>query len=175
MQRLMVSAGTAVPDDEGLKELAQHLGETLRSQKLRLAAAESCTGGWIGRVATDVAGSSTWFEGSLVTYSNALKQRWLGVTPEVLTHHGAVSAAVARQMADGACEASGCPVSVAVTGIAGPDGGSETKPVGTVWFGFTVPGNGVTEMCCFAGDREAVRRQTVGHALNRLRELLAPP
>lgn len=170
----MVSAGTAIPDDDGLKALADRLGQTLRGQQLRLVAAESCTGGWIGRVATDVAGSSDWFEGSLVTYSNALKQRWLGVTAEVLADHGAVSAAVARQMADGACEASGCSVSVAVTGIAGPDGGSEAKPVGTVWFGFSLPGNGVTETRCFAGDREAVRRQTVGHALQRLGELLAP-
>ena len=138
-----------------------------------LATAESCTGGMIAAACTDLSGSSNWFERGFVTYSNEAKQEMLGVDAGLVTQHGAVSEVVARAMAFGAVRRSLAQVSVAVTGVAGPTGGSRQKPVGTVWFGFQVDGRLTSEMHRFDGDRAAVRSATVQYALRRLLELLA--
>lgn len=137
-----------------------------------LATAESCTGGMISAACTDLAGSSAWFERGFVTYSNEAKIELLGVDAALITQHGAVSEEVARAMASGALSRSLAQVSVAVTGVAGPTGGSAAKPVGTVWFGFALPGRLVSEVRRFDGDRAAVRSATVQHALQRLLQLL---
>ncbi|MGY8905596.1 MAG: CinA family protein [Burkholderiales bacterium] len=137
-----------------------------------LASAESCTGGLIAAACTDLAGSSNWFERGLVTYSNAAKTELLGVEPALIEVHGAVSEAVARAMALGALAHSRAQVSVAVTGIAGPGGGSAAKPVGTVWLAWCLPGQPATQcatQCChFVGDRAGVRAATVHQALHGL-------
>jgi nicotinamide-nucleotide amidase len=139
---------------------------------LMLATAESCTGGLIAAACTDLAGSSQWFERGFVTYSNAAKTELLGVPTELIAHHGAVSEAVVRAMAEGAVAHSHAQVAVAVTGVAGPSGGSPDKPVGTVWLGWHVHGQTTAECCHFDGDRAAVRQATVAHALHRLTQLL---
>lgn len=138
-----------------------------------MATAESCTGGMISAACTDLSGSSVWFERGFVTYSNQAKCEQLGVDSALIAGHGAVSEAVARAMAQGALAHSRAQVAVAVTGVAGPTGGSPDKPVGTVWFGWATPAGITSEMRRFEGDRAAVRRATVGHALSRLLELLA--
>jgi nicotinamide-nucleotide amidase len=144
-----------------------------------IATAESCTGGMISAACTDLAGSSQWFERGFVTYSNAAKADMLGVPALLIAEHGAVSEPVARAMALGAVAYSRATVAVAVTGVAGPGGGSAAKPVGTVWFGFAIDGGCTSECRVFAGDRAAVRKATLQHALTRLVELLqsrsAPP
>ena len=143
-----------------------------------LATAESCTGGMIAAACTDLAGSSNWFERGFVTYSNAAKTELLGVQADLIATEGAVSEAVARAMARGAVKHSHAQVAVAVTGVAGPSGGSAAKPMGTVWFGFALaspPGHLVSEVRLFNGDRAAVRQATVQHALQRLAELMTPP
>lgn len=140
-----------------------------------MASAESCTGGLIAAACTDLAGSSHWFERGFVTYSNQAKTDMLGVDAGLIERHGAVSEPVARAMALGAVARSQAQAAVAVTGVAGPGGGSADKPVGTVWFGWATPAGTVTEMKCFGGDRAAVRQATVAHALKRLLELLAAP
>ena len=140
-----------------------------------MAAAESCTGGMIAAACTDLAGSSNWFERGFVTYSNAAKADMLGVDAELIARHGAVSEEVARAMAQGALARSQAQAAVAVTGVAGPGGGSADKPVGTVWFGWATPAGTVSELRRFGGDRASVRRATVEHALGRLAELLAEP
>ena len=133
-----------------------------------MATAESCTGGMIAARCTDLAGSSHWFERGLVTYSNAAKSELLGVPADLIQQHGAVSEPVARAMASGAAHHAHVQVSVAVTGIAGPSGGSADKPVGTVWFAWCVGGQLSSECRVFDGDRAAVREATVGHALQGL-------
>ena len=133
-----------------------------------LATAESCSGGMIAAACTDLAGSSQWFERGFVTYSNTAKVEMLGVPAVMIEQEGAVSEAVARAMADGALAHSQAHVSLAVTGVAGPAGGSEAKPVGTVWFAWCVGGETHSEMQRFAGDRAAVRAATVRYALQRL-------
>lgn len=138
-----------------------------------LATAESCTGGMIAAACTDLAGSSAWFERGFVTYSNAAKTGLLNVDGGLIETDGAVSEAVARAMAAGAIAHSKAQVAVAVTGVAGPAGGSIDKPVGTVWFGFAVGHQLTSELKHFEGDRAAVRKATVSHALQRLCELLA--
>ena len=148
------------------------LANLMLENGLFMATAESCTGGMIAAACTDVAGSSAWFERGFVTYSNAAKTELLGVDAALITQHGAVSEPVARAMAFGAIRHSHAQVSVAVTGVAGPTGGSSEKPVGTVWFGFSVAGQLLSEWQCFAGDRAAVRTATMRHALNRLIDLL---
>ena len=145
----------------------------IKNQKM-MATAESCTGGMIAAACTDLSGSSAWFERGFVTYSNEAKTELLGVAPALIIEHGAVSEAVARAMAQGAIERSRAQVAVAVTGVAGPTGGSAEKPVGTVWFGFATPTGLVTELRRFDGDRAAVRAATVHHALLRLVEILTP-
>jgi len=137
-----------------------------------LATAESCTGGQIAAACTDMAGSSDWFERGFVSYSNASKVELLGVDAGLLQQHGAVSEPVARAMAAGALRHSHAQVAIAVTGVAGPGGGTAEKPVGTVWFGWATPTLMHTEQRQFAGDRAAVRSATVCHALARLVELL---
>ena len=158
------------PDDATLKQRAQELGERLGARKLSIAAAESCTGGWIGKVLTDVSGSSGWFERGFVTYSNESKVAMLGVRQASLDAYGAVSEQVAREMAEGACHWSRAQVAVAVTGIAGPEGGSAEKPVGTVWVAWRWPDGRVeSRLFQFSGDRESIRRQTVFAALEGLK------
>ena len=137
-----------------------------------LATAESCTGGMISAACTDLAGSSNWFERGFVTYSNAAKTELLGVDAALIAAHGAVSEEVVRAMAAGAIARSRAQVAVAVTGVAGPSGGSRAKPVGTVWFGFMLAGQCSSEVQHFDGDRAAVRHATVQHALHRLVQLL---
>jgi len=153
-----------------LAEVARHLLATGR----RLVTAESCTGGWIAKLCTDLPGSSGWFLGSAVVYDNALKAGLLGVRPQTLAEAGAVSEAVVREMAIGALERLGGEVAIAVSGIAGPDGGTRDKPVGTVWFAWGRRGaDGLairTALECFAGDRDAVRRQAVARALRGVLE-----
>ena len=149
------------------------VAERLSASQQRLATAESCTGGWIAKVCTDVAGSSGWFERGFVTYSNDSKLEMLGVSVDVLAGHGAVSEPVVRQMALGALRNSHAHWSLAVSGIAGPAGGSADKPVGTVWFAWAGPQDQLLTRCChFDGDREAVRRQTVETALRVLSDLV---
>jgi nicotinamide-nucleotide amidase len=153
-------------------ELVGNLARELVRRGWMLATAESCTGGMIAAACTDVSGSSTWFERGFVTYSNAAKTELLGVEDALIAGHGAVSEVVARAMAFGAVRQSQAQVSVAVTGVAGPTGGSPDKPVGTVWFGFQVDGQLTSETRRFDGDRAAIRTLTVHHALQRLGELL---
>ena len=153
-------------------DLVTLLAQRLLEKKLALVSAESCTGGLIAAACTDLAGSSAWFERGFVTYSNEAKIELLGVEERLLRRAGAVCEGVARAMVTGALAHSKAQVAVAVTGVAGPTGGSASKPVGTVWFGFAVPGQVLTEKCHFDGDRAAVRAATVQHALTRLLELL---
>ncbi len=148
------------------------LADVLVKKQWQLATAESCTGGLIAAACTDLAGSSDWFERGFVTYSNAAKTELLGVAPELIEHHGAVSEAVVRAMAAGALARSQAQVAVAVTGIAGPGGGSAAKPVGTVWLSWATPAGITSEVQHFGGDRAAVRTATVHHALTRLVTLL---
>lgn len=155
-----------------MNALVEPLAALLRERQWMLATAESCTGGMIAAACTDLAGSSDWFERGFVTYSNEAKVELLGVDAKLVEAHGAVSEVVARAMAFGAVRHSRARVSVAVTGIAGPGGGTPGKPVGTVWFAFMVDGRLSSEMKRFDGDRAAVRRQTVDHALARLAQLL---
>lgn len=145
----------------------------LTENGLMLATAESCTGGLIAAACTDLAGSSVWFERGFVTYSNAAKTELLGVPAELIAVHGAVSEAVVHAMVQGAVAHSHAQVAVAVTGVAGPSGGSPDKPVGTVWLGWRVHGHITTECCHFSGDRAAVRQATVRRAFERLASLLA--
>jgi nicotinamide-nucleotide amidase len=153
-------------------ELVGDLAQRLLARGWMLATAESCTGGMIAAACTDLSGSSGWFDRGFVTYSNDAKTQMLGVDAALIARHGAVSEVVARAMAFGAARHSGAQVSVAVTGIAGPGGGSADKPVGTVWFGFRVDGQLSSETHLFPGDRAAVRAATVQRALARLLQLL---
>ena len=161
------------PTDRDLEALALELGRALEKRGWRLAAAESCTGGWIGKAVTDVAGSSQWFSGGIVAYSNAAKVGLLGVSGDVLAAHGAVSEATVRAMVEGARSRFAADLAVAVSGVAGPGGGTADKPVGTVHFARAAPGRVTAARRIFAGNRESVRRQTVGLALERLLELVA--
>ena len=154
---------------------AAEVADLLVKNDWSLVTAESCTGGMIAAACTDLAGSSSWFERGFVTYSNASKTEALGVNADLIAAEGAVSEAVVRAMALGAVKHSQAQVAVAVTGVAGPTGGSATKPVGTVWFGFALaspPGHLVSELRRFNGDRAAVRQATVQYALQRLVELM---
>jgi nicotinamide-nucleotide amidase len=152
--------------------LTTQVAELLQQKKLLLATAESCTGGLIAAACTDLAGSSVWFERGFVSYSNAAKTELLGVPADLIEAHGAVSEPVARAMVEGALRHSHAQVAVAVTGVAGPGGGSSDKPVGTVWFGWATPDGVVTDKRCFDGDRKQMREATVQHALLRLKQLL---
>ena len=161
-------------NDPQIPEVCAALAQVLMEQKLRITTAESCTGGMISAACTDLPGSSMWFERGFVTYSNAAKSDLLDVPASLIQAHGAVSEEVARAMAQGALEHSLADWSVAVTGIAGPTGGSAAKPVGTVWLAWACKSSGWCEsqLQLFAGDRKAVRESTTALALSRLLALL---
>ena len=145
--------------------LAQTLGKRLKAAGAKLVTAESCTGGWAAQVVTSVAGSSAWFESGFVTYSNDAKRELLGVREDTLQKYGAVSEETAREMAQGALSRGRGTVALAVTGVAGPGGGSPTKPVGMVCFAWASARSTRSDTQQFSGDRESVRRQSVIHAL----------
>ena len=155
-----------------MNELARRVGAALKQRGLLLVTAESCTGGWVAMELTAIAGSSHWFERGYVTYSNAAKRDDLGVQEETLRRHGAVSEETAREMAAGALKRGGGQVALAITGIAGPAGGTPAKPVGTVCFAWAYGSKISGESRRFDGDRENVRRQSVLHALQGVLELL---
>lgn len=148
--------------------ICRQLALALKARGWMMATAESCTGGMIAARCTDLAGSSEWFERGFVTYSNAAKTEALGVPAALIALHGAVSEPVAMAMAQGAVQHAQAEVSVAVTGIAGPTGGSPEKPAGTVWFAWSVDGELSSERRVFEGDRAAVREAAVAHALQGL-------
>lgn len=162
--------------EQHLRELASQLGDCLSMKGMKLAAAESCTGGWVAKVITDLPGSSAWFDSSVVSYSNDAKQQLLGVSEATLQEFGAVSGETVLEMCDGVFDHTEADVALSISGIAGPDGGTEDKPVGLVWMcwgkrdksTFAFPFN-------FAGDREAVRMQAIEKALNSLLDLLRCP
>ena len=156
-----------------ISELARQAGQALQERKLLLATAESCTGGGVAEAVTDVAGSSGWFECGFVTYSNAAKHTMLSVPDALITRHGAVSEEVAAAMASGALANSSAQVAISTTGIAGPGGAVPGKPVGTVCFGWADRARVHTERLVFAGDRQAVRAQSVAHALQGLLRFVA--
>jgi nicotinamide-nucleotide amidase len=157
------------PNDQEIRALAARVAERLLGTGLTLAVAESCTGGWVAKACTDLPGSSGWFDGGVVTYSNQAKERILGVGADTIRRAGAVSEATVREMADGVLDRFGSDVAVAVSGIAGPDGGQPGKPVGTVWFAWAIDRGDQREIRAevqvFEGDRESVRRQAVVRAL----------
>jgi nicotinamide-nucleotide amidase len=159
--------------DEQLERLAAEIGAALKARGLWLATAESCTGGWIGEAVTSVSGSSQWYDRGFITYTNQAKQDILGVNEETLEHHGAVSEQTVREMAQGTLQHSRADVSLAISGIAGPTGGTAEKPVGLVWFAWSAK-NGATrsEKQVFSGDRREVRRQAVEAALKGVLALL---
>ncbi|MEP7185648.1 MAG: CinA family protein [Rhodanobacter sp.] len=164
---------SSVPTDAELYSLAQEVADEALQQRLMLVTAESCTGGWIAKALTDLPGSSAWFEAGLVTYSYRAKETLLGVNPRTLETTGAVSEETALEMVSGALARFGAGLAVAVTGVAGPTGGTVEKPVGTVWVSWKRRGGyGHAQMFHFSGDREAVRRQTVAAALAGLRKTL---
>ena len=163
----MASAVSPAVDD-----LVAQLASLLTARGWMLASAESCTGGMIAAACTDLAGSSAWFERGFVSYSNAAKTELLGVPTGLIATHGAVSEAVARAMAQGALAHAHAQCAVAVTGVAGPTGGSADKPVGTVWFAWATPGGLHSECQRFDGGRAAVRSATVEHSLRTLMDLL---
>ncbi|WP_306673695.1 CinA family protein [Tahibacter caeni] len=161
------------PDDAELLDLGRGVAEILQQRGQMLVTAESCTGGWIAKTLTDIAGSSAWFEAGLVAYSYEAKQALLGVRPETLAQHGAVSQETVVEMVSGALARYGASVAVAVTGIAGPGGATPGKPVGTVWIGWKRRGGyAQAQVFHFDGDREAVRRHTVAAALRGVQKIL---
>jgi nicotinamide-nucleotide amidase len=156
----------AVPTDAELYRQAEAVAAVAQERRLNVVTAESCTGGWIAKTLTDLPGSSGWFDAGIVTYSYEAKQSLLGVNPRTLEATGAVSEQTVIEMVSGALSRFGAGLAVAVTGIAGPSGGTAEKPVGTVWIGWKRRGGYAhAQLFHFAGDREAVRRQTVGAAL----------
>jgi nicotinamide-nucleotide amidase len=160
--------------DSVLYKLAEQTGAALKARGLMLTTAESCTGGWVSEAVTMVPGSSDWFERGFVTYTYISKREMLGVKEATLGKHGAVSEEIVREMAEGALARSHAQVAVAVSGVAGPSGGTPDKPVGTVCFAWGMnDGKPRSETKRFAGDREAVRRQSVAHALKGVLALLA--
>lgn len=155
--------------------LARQVGMQLQKHALSLVTAESCTGGWVAKTVTDIAGSSAWFERGFITYANVAKQEMLGVRAATLALHGAVSEATVLEMAEGALAHSHAQISLAVSGIAGPGGGTLEKPVGLVWFAWSRAAQpSITASEHFIGDRETIRRQTVARALRGVLEILEP-
>ena len=155
--------------------MARAVGAALRGRGWMMATAESCTGGWIAKLITDQPGSSEWFDRSFVSYSNAAKQEMLGVSPRTLDAHGAVSEETVREMARGALDKSNAQVTIAISGIAGPDGGTHSKPVGSVWLAWSVYSEAmVARLDRYHGDRDSVRRYAVMNALAGLLDLLVP-
>ena len=160
---------TDVPSDADLRALALRVAAGLQSRRQLLVSAESCTGGWLGKVCTELPGSSEWYAGGAIVYSNELKQRVLGVRPGTLQAEGAVSEAVVREMAEGALQHLKGDVSVAITGIAGPEGGSIEKPVGTVYFGIGDRDETVSSVSHFSGNRHSIQILAAHTGLNLLR------
>jgi nicotinamide-nucleotide amidase len=164
--------------DEELLKLSIRTGRHLLAAKMKMATAESCTAGWIAKVLTDVPGSSEWFESGWVCYSNAAKMRDLGVSEDTLARSGAVSEPAVRELATGALERTGVDIAVAVSGIAGPTGATQGKPVGTVWFALAYRRGRAVELIArvkfFKGDRDAVRRKSVQFALQLVLGLELP-
>ncbi|MDQ3185614.1 MAG: nicotinamide-nucleotide amidohydrolase family protein [Pseudomonadota bacterium] len=159
-------------DDLTLEDLARDVGSALAQQGLMLASAESCTGGWLGQIITSIAGSSTWYERGFITYAVISKHEMLGVSLTTLEQYGAISEETAYEMAEGAIVRSHAQVAVAVTGIAGPDGGTAEKPVGMVCFAWIIKdGLARTETRYFSGNREAIRRQSIAGALQGVVDL----
>jgi nicotinamide-nucleotide amidase len=164
------------PSEQELRELAEQLGDCLKAKGMKLASAESCTGGWLAKIITDIPGSSVWFTGSVVCYSNESKQSLLGVEENTLNEFGAVSGETVLELSDGLFSHTDADVAVSVSGIAGPDGGSDDKPVGLVWLSWGKRGKSVfANPFNFAGDREEVRKQSIAQALNCLLDLLVCP
>jgi nicotinamide-nucleotide amidase len=162
--------------DSQLRELVERLAHCMLQRRARLATAESCTGGWLAKTITDLPRSSQWFERGYITYSNAAKASDLCVSERTLERHGAVSEATAREMAAGALQASDADIAMSITGIAGPDGGSPDKPVGTVWFGIARRDGELTaRLQQFSGTRESIRRDSVKYALEWLVAIQVPP
>ena len=162
-------------DDAALHALAESVAHTLTQRGQLMITAESCTGGWIAKTLTDIAGSSSWFEGGVVAYSYEAKEALLGVNPNTLERTGAVSQETVTEMVSGALARYGATIAVAVTGIAGPGGATPGKPVGTVWIGWKRRGGyAKAELFHFDGDRESVRRQTVAAALIGIQKILSP-
>jgi nicotinamide-nucleotide amidase len=161
-----------LPDDRRLQDLAGRLALRLTDAGLKLVTVESCTGGYVAKLLTDVAGSSQWFEAGYVTYSNAAKQRDVGVHAQTLLRHGAVSETVVREMAEGAIARTGADLSLSLSGVAGPTGGTARNPIGSVWFALARRQDERVSVGArhqqFAGDRDAVRRQAVEAALSWL-------
>ncbi|MDU0356151.1 nicotinamide-nucleotide amidohydrolase family protein [Paraglaciecola aquimarina] len=157
---------------EDINNLAQILGGQLLAKGWHISCAESCTGGGVGFAITSTAGSSQWFEKGFITYSNEAKQAMLGVQQNTLIEYGAVSAQTVEEMARGAAQQASANVAISVSGIAGPDGGTADKPVGTVWFGFFVRDQVVTKKQQFNGGREAVRMKAIEFALSNTVKLL---
>lgn len=158
-----------------MNRLAAQLGAVLQTQGMMLATAESCTGGGVASAVTDIAGSSAWFERGFVTYSNQSKVDMLGVSPDILARYGAVSEATVREMVEGALSHSRAQIALAVSGVAGPGGGTPEKPVGTVWFAWGIRDSvSVARLHYLAGNRSDVRTQAVHIALQGVLELLGP-
>jgi nicotinamide-nucleotide amidase len=173
MNELLTPSASAAFDDTALHLLAERVGNSLRVNRHMVCTAESCTGGWIAKMITDIPGCSDWFDCGLAAYSYEAKQALLGVRPETLTQYGAVSRETVLEMVSGALITSGASLAVAVTGIAGPTGGTPEKPVGVVWVAWKRRGRYPTaEVFHFDGDREAIRRQTVAKALHGLLALV---
>ncbi len=161
------------PSEQELVDLAEQLGECMKAKGMKLASAESCTGGWLAKIITDIPGSSAWFTGSVVSYSNTAKQSLLGVAENTLNEFGAVSGETVLEMSDGLFSHTDADVAVSISGIAGPDGGSEDKPVGLVWLSWGKRDKSVfANPFNFEGDREDVRKQSIKQALNCLLDLL---
>lgn len=161
-----------IPDDKALEHLAAQIVDRMTARALMLATAESCTGGWVSKLITDIAGSSAVLDRGFVTYSNEAKQEMLGVPAEILDAYGAVSAETVTAMALGSIERSRADIALAISGIAGPGGGSEEKPVGTVYIAWADRSDARVERALFDGDRDSVRRQAVGRALQGVLESL---
>jgi len=160
--------------DEELRQLAVDLSEKLRARGWMLATAESCTGGWVGHLLTSLPGSSHWYERGFISYANAAKVEMLGVSPETLQMHGAVSEITAAEMAVGALKHSHAQATLSITGIAGPGGGTPQKPVGLVCYGWALAdGTVMTSTCRLDGDREEIRSRAVAAALRGLIELVS--
>jgi nicotinamide-nucleotide amidase len=157
---------------EDITQLAQRLGNTLSAKGWQISCAESCTGGGVGYAITSISGSSAWFKKGFITYSNDAKQELLGVSEDTLIQHGAVSAQTVEEMSKGAAKNANAEVAIAISGIAGPDGGTPDKPVGTVWFGFFINGQTISQKLLITGNRQAVRMKAIEFALSNILMLL---
>jgi len=157
---------------EDITQLAQLLGNKLSAKGWQISCAESCTGGGVGYAITTISGSSAWFKKGFITYSNDAKRDMLGVSEHTLSEYGAVSATTVQEMAAGAAKYANAEIAVAISGIAGPDGGTPEKPVGTVWFGFSINGQNISQKLQIEGDRQTIRLKAVEFALSTTLNLL---